>query len=364
MRLDPSRFIGRVHQRDVALCVLRNDHIELAVCNHGARILQLLVPDRAGVVRDVVLGHDSLAQLLAGMPSMGAFIGRYANRLAGAGFVIDGTRHPVPANDGPHCLHGGPAGSRHQVFDVLAHQAQRLCLGWTFRSSEDGFPGDVDLEVSYRLEGSAVVIDYRATVREAATPLSFTCHPFFNLEGEQSASALDHALQIEADRFVPVGADRIPLGRLEPVTGTAFDFRAPRTVREALAQDHPQLRLGPVPGFDHTLVTSLSDGLAPSTVRRQARLAAPHSGIVMEVWSDAPALQLYTCAPMDGSLPRHAGKHGRIHGRDAAVCLEPQRLPDAPNQPAFGPCVVMPGQTLPGRIEYRFGVQDRVGAAR
>mgnify|MGYP003347119922 FL=1 len=110
MRLDPSRFIGRVRQRDVALCVLRNDYIELAVCNHGARILQLLVPDRAGVVRDVVLGHDSLAQLLAGMPSMGAFIGRYANRLAGAGFVIDGTRHPVPTNDGPHCLHGGPAG--------------------------------------------------------------------------------------------------------------------------------------------------------------------------------------------------------------------------------------------------------------
>ena len=125
MRLDPARFAGDIDGRAVELIVLRNEAIELAVCNHGARILQLIVPDRRGRAIDVVLGHDSLEQMLAGMPSMGAFIGRYANRIANARFTLDGRQHLLPANDGPHCVHGGPGGSRHQVFEVLERVPQR-----------------------------------------------------------------------------------------------------------------------------------------------------------------------------------------------------------------------------------------------
>ncbi|MEI7786492.1 MAG: aldose epimerase family protein [Betaproteobacteria bacterium] len=350
-RLDPDRFSGEISGLEVGLYTLRSPQIEASWCNHGARLLQLIVPDREGRLRDVVLGHDSLAQVQAGMASMGAFIGRFANRIAQARYACEGQTHALPANDGPHCLHGGPQGSRHQVFEVLASDSQGLSLGWTF--ADDGFPGQVALQVHHRLEGATLMLDYSAEVSGAATPLNFTSHPFFNLDGDASPSALGHELQIDAEHFVPVGPDRIPLGHYEPVAGTAFDFRRPRRVGQALTQGHAQLGLGPVPGYDHAFVTAPAGGL-----QRQARLRSPASGIVMEVWSDAPGLQLFSSAAMDGSLPRHAGKHGRVHGRGAGLCLEPQHLPDAPNQPLWGPCIYQPGQILRGQIQYRFSVDD------
>ena len=353
MRLDPARFAGLMGGRAVELIVLRNQAMELAVCTHGARILQLIVPDRHGRAIDVVLGHDSLEQLLAGMPSMGAFIGRYANRIANARFVLDGQTHRLPANDGPHCVHGGPGGSRHQVFEVLERRSDALELRLGLSSAQDGFPGDVELGLRYALEGSTLLIAYRAAVSGAATPLSLTSHPFFDLDGGASADILDHQLQIDADAYVPIGADRIPVGHFEPVAHTAFDFRRPRSLRSALAQGHPQLGAGPVLGFDHAFCTPGPLGV----LRRQARLQGAHSGVALEVWSDAPALQLYSSAPMDGSLPRHAGKAGRIYRSSAGVCLEPEQLPDAPNQSGFGHCIVRPGQMFCGRIEYRLSRQ-------
>lgn len=349
MRLDPARFAGRLDGRAVGLIVLRNESMELAVCNHGARILQLIVPDRHGRAIDVVLGHDSLAQMLAGMPSMGAFIGRYANRIAHARFALDGRLHLLRANDGPHCVHGGPAGSRHQVFEVLSQRSDGLDLCLRLCSVQDGFPGDVDLQLRYQLEGPALVITFSAIVSGDATPLSLTSHPFFDLDGGACSDVLDHELQLDAQTFVPVGADRIPLGHFEPVAATAFDFSRPRRLRSALAQGHPQLNLGASPGFDHAFCTPGPRGV----LRRQARMQAARSGVGLEVWSDAPALQLYTSAPMDGSLPRHAGKGGRVYRSSAGVCLEPQQLPDAPNQVGFGDCIVRPGQVSTGRIEYR-----------
>ena len=353
MRLDPARFAGDIDGRAVELIVLRNEAIELAVCNHGARILQLIVPDRRGRAIDVVLGHDSLEQMLAGMPSMGAFIGRYANRIANARFMLDGRQHLLPANDGPHCVHGGPGGSRHQVFEVLERRRDALELRLHLCSAQDGFPGDVELQLRYALEGSTLAISYRAAVSGAATPLSLTSHPFFDLDGGAESSILDHELQIESEAFVPIGADRIALGHFEPVADTAFDFRRLRSLRSALAQGHPQLGTGAVPGFDHAFYTPGP----PGVLRRQARLQGASSGVALEVWSDAPSLQLYSSAPMDGSLPRHAGKAGRIYRSSAGVCLEPEQLPDAPNQPAFGDCIVRPGQVLAGRIEYRLSRQ-------
>ena len=348
--LHRDAFVGQVGGRAVSLYVLRSPQMQAAFCNHGARLLQLVVPDRWGEPRDVVLGHDSLAQLLAGMPSMGAFIGRYANRIGRGHLLIGRRRYSLPANDGPNCLHGGPGGSRHQVFSVLAHDDEHLRLGWRFCTDNDGFPGEVDLELEYRLLGSALQVSYNAEVRADATPLSLTFHPFFNLEGASSASALDHCLQILADRFVPVDAGRLPLGSFEQVAGSAFDFRQARSVREALAQGHAQLSLGAVTGFDHAFSTPGE----PGRMRRQARLHAPVSGIAMELWSDAPCLQFYSGANLDGQLPRHAGKDGQIYRSGAALCLEPQQFPDAPNQPHFPACIYPPGAQVRGQIQYRF----------
>ena len=351
MRLDPSRFAGQVQGREVGLYVIEGEDLAVGICNHGARILQILTPDRYGRVQDVVLGHDSLPQLLAGMASMGAFIGRYANRIGHARFAQGDRSWQLPANDGPHCLHGGPGGSRHQVFELLRHAPDHLSLGWTFREADDGFPGEVALQVDYRIAERTLWIDYAAQVQGAATPLNFTSHAFFNLEGAPSEQALDHRLQIHAEQMLPVGSDRIPTGEMRPVAGTAFDFRQPRSLASALAQGDAQLLLGVRPGFDHCFVD------ARPGFRWQARLAGPGSGIAMDVGSDAPGLQLFSAAGFDGSLPRHAGKQGRIHGCSAAVCLEPQGLPDAPNQPGFPKVVYPPGQTLHGRMAYRFSTE-------
>jgi len=357
--LNPDAFTGQVDGREVSLHILRSGPLQAAICNHGARLLQLAVPDRFGQARDIVLGYDSLGQLLSGLPSMGAFIGRYANRIGRGHLHLDGRRHQLPINEGPHCLHGGPGGSRHQVFSVLDSQENRLRLGWRFGTDSDGFPGEVDVELEYMLDDCSLTASYTASVHREATPLSLTCHPFFNLEGTQAPSALDHSLQILANAFVPIDQSRIPLGHREPVAGTAFDFRQSRWLRGALEQDHMQLRLGSSPGFDHAFSTPGEPGL----VKLQARLFAPGSGIMMEVWSDAPCLQFYSSAALDGQLPRHAGKHGQVYRSGAALCLEPQQYPDAPNQPLFPSCIVYPGERLQGRIEYRFSAGDHATPA-
>jgi aldose 1-epimerase len=348
--LKPEHFRGEDKGRPIGLYTLRSSVLEASWCNHGARLLQLIVPDRHGRPRDVVLGYDSLAQLCAGLPSMGAFIGRVANRIQNASFTHQQQVCRLPANDGTHCLHGGPGGSRYQVFDVLHHDAGHLVMAWTFRQADDGFPGHVQLRVDMRIRHEILTIDYVALVQDAPTPLNFTYHPFFNLDGESSSSVLDHHLQIFAERFVPVDSQRIPLGQLVPVSGTAFDFRASRTIRDALRSGDPQVLIGQHPDVDHAFVTPSTEGV----IQHQARLYSPNSGIWMDVWSDAPALQVYSCGGMDGTLPQYAGKHGAIYRRHAAVCLEPQRLPDAPNQIGFGKCVWVPGNIMRGRIEYRF----------
>ena len=319
-------------------------------CNHGARLLQLWVPDQNGLWRDVVLGFDDVHDMLLGMPSMGAFVGRYANRIAHSVFPHHGRPWTLPANDGPHCLHGGPGGSRHQVFDVVAESAQSLTLAWTFESKVDGFPGDVDLQLSIELDGPRLIMSHVALVRGDATPLSFTAHPFFNLNGDSDQPIDDHLLQIHATQFVPVDAQRIPWGQLQSVTGTPFDFQRPISIGQALNSPHPQLSLGSRPGFDHAWFT----GQAGPDLKCQAALFSPSSGIRLEVWSDAPSLQFYSGMAMDGSLPRHVGKHGKVHRAQSGLCLEPQQLPDAPNHPEWGPVTHPPGTQVQGRIEYRF----------
>lgn len=351
--LDPARFEGIVKGRQVRLCRLESPGgLRAAVCNHGARLLQLVVPDRDGGWRDVVLGHDSLAQLLEGMPSMGAFVGRFANRIARARMTLDGQDWQLPANDGENCLHGGPEGSRYQVFDVISQAADQVVMRWTFRQAEDGFPGDAELTVAYRLRDSGVLeIHWEARALDRYTVLNVTSHPFFNLEGAQAGDARGHHITIDAARYLPVDAQRIPTGEMAPVAGTAFDLRDGPTLAQALA------RLPAGTGFDHCYVMDAPvDATDSLPMRRMARAQAPGSGIVMEVWADAPGLQFFSASGFDGSLPRHAGKDGRVYQREAGFCLEPQGLPDAPNQPGFPDATMRPGEPRRGRIKYRFSV--------
>ncbi len=350
--LEPARFAGQAAGRAVGLYPLGTPGgLQAAVCNHGARLLQLVVPGRGGMRHDVVLGYDHLQQMLQGMPSMGAFIGRYANRIAHARFTLDGRRWELPANEGLHCLHGGPAGSRHQVFEVQSHTPQRLVLAWTFHSTQDGFPGDLALRVIYALPApGTLAIEWQAQALDQAGVANFTAHPFFNLEGDQAAHARGHHLTINATHYLPVDAHKIPSGEIAPVDGTPLDLRTGATLAQALD------RLPAGQGFDSCYVFP---GKGPArTLRPMARVHAPGSGVVMDVWGDAPGLQFFTASSFDGSWPRHAGKGGRRYGPEAGLCLEPQGLPDAPNQPGFPSTVIRPGQAAGGRIEYRFSVAE------
>ncbi|HZY18104.1 MAG TPA: aldose epimerase family protein [Ramlibacter sp.] len=358
--LDPAAFAGPGQGRPIRLLMLQSPGgLRAAVCTHGARLLQLVVPGRGGDWHDVVLGHDSLAQLRAGLPSMGAIVGRYANRIAHARFVLDGRTWTLPPNDGPHCLHGGPAGSRHQVFEVLSQSAEHALLRWTFHPEEDGFPGTLRLDVSYRLrDPGELAIGWRAQALDAPTVLNVTAHPYFNLEGQSSPHARGHCIAIACDHVLPVDPGRIPTGELLPVDGTPWDLREGPDLASALARlarGAPDTR-----GFDHCWVATLQP--RPGVLRRLARAVAPATGIVLEAWSDAPGLQFFTASGLDGSAPRHCGKGGRRYGPEAGFCLEPQQLPDAPNQPAFPPTRLEAGEQRQGEIAYRFSVEGPAAA--
>ena len=347
--LDPARFRATVGGQTVALYTLRNRHgMAAAITNHGARIEQLLAPDRDGRLGDVVLGHDSIEQVLAGQASMGAFIARFAGRIAQGRFALDGQAHQLSRNDGPHHLHGGTNGSRFRVFEARQTCASSVEMALVFADGEDGYPGTLSLRVRYCVtDDNALVIDYAGLAADRPTIANFTSHAFFNLSGEGGSSILDHVLTVHADRFLEVDAAAIPTGRIDRVVGTPLDFRRPTPIGARI--DHAHEQLMKVGGYDHTLVLRAGEPGEPGAPRHAATLHHPGSGRVMAVWSTEPALQLYSGNHLQG-----IGKGGAVYRPRTGVCLEPQGYPDAPNHPHFPSAVLRPGQWRRGRIVYRF----------
>ncbi|HZP77343.1 MAG TPA: aldose epimerase family protein [Pseudolabrys sp.] len=348
--LDPCRFVGEVDGKPVALYTIANDRgMAVRLVNLGCKIEQIVVPDRQGRLGDVVLGYDSLDALRAGQTSMGAFIGRYANRIANGRFTLDGKAYELNRNSGPNTLHGGAKGSRFVVFDAEPLGSSSVRMQYTFKDGEENFPGNLETAVTYTVtEENALELSWHAAT-DRRTVASFTDHSFFNLAG--GGSVLDHVLSINAERFTPVNENSIPTGELRPVAGTPFDFRTPMAIGARIGADDPQLKLGN--GYDHNFVL---DKRSAGELCFAARLADPTSGRVLEVWTTEPGLQLYSGNNLAGEVPRDVGKGGRVYRSRDAVCLEAQRLPDSPNQPGFPPCVVDPGTPFTGKIVYRFSV--------
>ncbi len=344
-RLDPSRFFGEVGGEPVALFRLRHaSGMEVAVCNLGAKVLQILVPDRDGDLGDVALGYDSLAALQAGAPSMGAFIGRYAGRIAQARYTLDGTAYALDANAGPHAIHGGPNGSRHRVFSAHQDTPASLTLRLRFEPSVDGHPGILDLTLSYRItEGPTLVVEHAAVAvcnASPASPASFTPHIFFNLDGPGEHLVDGHRLRVFADRLLTADADNVATGERTPLDGHALDLRQPR-------------RLGDLPDIDHAYEPGAStDG----DLRPVAHVHSPVSGRTLDVWTTEPVLQVYTAGALGSGPVPDIGKHGVVHRPRAGLCLEPQQYPNAMNCPAFPLMRVAVGQPYRARTEYRFQV--------
>lgn len=346
--LDPARFYGEIGGESVALYILRNSRGMVAcITNYGAKIEQLLVPGHDGQLTDVVLGYDSLEAAVGGSASMGAFIGRYAGRIGNASFTLGGVTHRLKANNGPHCLHGGVRGSRFRVFRAVQRNDSSVEMSCLFEDGEEGFPGALMLRLRYSLTcANELVLDYEATAQDKPTVASFTTHAFFNLNGESAdgpqRDARSHEVMIAADQYFAATGDLVATGELLAVAGTVFDFRQPVLLDE-------RMRGGD--GYDSCYLINREAGAAPALA---ARVRAPESGRVMEVWSTEPAMQFYTGLQPGEPLVGGPGKSGRVYLQQQSLCLEPQGYPNAPNCPGFPSAVHLPGDSRRGKTLYRF----------
>ena len=325
--------------------------MRLDVLDYGAIVQALHVPDRHGRLVDVVLGYDDLSSYEHDPFYLGAAIGRYASRIRGATFVLEGKRCQLSTNDGPHHLHGGVRGFgkvRWRARPFEGTEMVGVTLEYTSGDGEEGYPGNLDVHITYGVSGSNVfTVEYRAT-SDRPTPVNLTQHSYFNLAGEGSGDVLGHELMIDADSFTQIDASLLPTGTVASVTGTPLDFRLTKQIGADLGADHEQLRVAR--GYDHNFVLNR----ASAAVSPAARVFDPASGLEMEVFTTEPGIQLYSGNFLDTVRP---GKRGHRYDRHAGFCLETQHFPDSPNQPAFPSTILCPGDELRSRTEFRFSAQ-------
>jgi aldose 1-epimerase len=334
------------------LFTLANDRgFRVDITDFGGAIVRVFAPDRAGRLDDVVLGFDSVAGYAEHTSYFGALIGRYGNRIAHGRFTLDGVNYSLAQNNRPGgipChLHGGVRGFDKVVWSAepaATKDGPALRLRYRSRDGEEGYPGNLEVEVVYTVTAdNALRIAYAAKA-DRATPVNLTNHSYFNLAGAGQPSVLEHRVTLAASHFTPVNAGMIPTGEIARVDGTPFDFRTPHAIGERIGRDDEQLRHGS--GYDHNFVLD-GKGLRPA-----ATVFEPASGRTLEVLTTEPGVQFYTGNFLDGSL---IGKHGHRYARGSGLCLETQHFPDSPNQPQFPSTILRPGQMLQSQTIFRFG---------
>jgi aldose 1-epimerase len=334
-----------------AITLSNGPRIQVRVLTLGGIVQALHAPDRDGKLEDIVLGYDSLADYLADTRYFGAIVGRYANRIAGARFTLDGTTIELPANEGPNQLHGGPDGFHRAVWTAEPFESDgtvgvRLAL--TSPNGDSGFPGTLHVAVTYTLaDTNELFVDFAAAT-DRATPLNLTQHSYFNLAGHDRGDVLGHELMVAASRYTPVDAQLIPTGELRDVSGTPFDFRHSTPIGSRIHDADDQLRIGH--GYDHNFVLDRAPNSAASLA---ARLCEPTSGRVLEVSTTEPGLQVYSGNGLDD---RAVGKEWRVYGKYGGIALETQHFPDSPNHPDFPSTILRPGAELRSRTIFKFSV--------
>jgi len=316
----------------------------------GGSLMKLYIPDRNGVKDDVLICYDTVEGILEGGGYMGRLIGRYANRIGNASFELDGQTYHVGANENGNMLHGGHSGFDRKVWADQVN-GDALELSMVSPDGEEGFPGTMQVKVTYTFSDEDVLgLKYEA-VCDKNTVINLSNHAYFNLEGSQSVSNLDHVFQIDGD-YITALADKksIPTGELMPVDGTPFDLREPHSIRECLEKMDTCQQMIYGNGFDHNYALNHADG----TLRYAVRAYAPKTGRVVEVWTDQPGVQMYGGNFLgDDEI---IGKFGKRYAFRQAFCLETQHFPDSPNHPHFPSTVLKAGEKYETRTEYRFSV--------
>lgn len=320
--------------------------VSAEVLTYGGILHALRVPDRAGRQASVVLSLPDVDAYATRSPYFGALVGRYANRIAGGRFRLDGREHRLPVNDRGHTLHGGPDGFHRRLWRAEPLPgAVRLSL--VSPDGDMGFPGTLAMTATYGLGADGTLSVQFEARTDRPTVVNPTNHAYFNLAGAGSGGILRHVLRIDADRYLPVTSGSIPRGPAADVAGTPFDFTAARPVGAGIDAPDPQVEAAD--GYDHCFV--LRPAPHPGALRTAAVLHDPDSGRTMEVRTTEPGLQLYTANQLDGSL---SGGRGAAYGRHCGVCLETQHLPDSPNRPEYPSTVLRPGEVLRSRTEFAF----------
>lgn len=343
---------GTVNGVPVNLYTLTNSKgMQVSITNYGGIIVSLLVPDRNGKLGDVVLGYDQVEEYVKASPYFGAIVGRYGNRIANGRFTLNGKEYALAQNNNGNHLHGGLKG-----FDKAIWKAEELGtklgpglkLTYLSKDGEEGYPGNLEVTVTYVLLGDSLEINYLATT-DKPTPVNLTNHSYFNLAGQGNGDILGHELTLFADRFTPVDKGLIPTGELRPVDGTPFDFRQPTAIGKRIHQADQQLQFGG--GYDHNFVLN----------RRQegdaclaARVVEPTSGRIMEVLTTEPGIQFYCGNFLDGS---NVGKGNKPYCYRYGFCLETQHFPDSPNKPSFPTTILQPGKEYRTVTMFRFSAK-------
>ena len=329
---------------------LRNSNgLEVEVISYGGIITSLRVPDREGNLADVTLGFDSLEDYQHRSPYFGAIVGRFGNRIAQGRFKLGDKTYSLATNNGPNHLHGGICGFDKVFWKIREFsdgESNGLVLNYVSKDGEEGYPGRLEMEVTYLLdELNDLTIIYQATT-DKATHLNPTQHTYFNLAGHHSGSVLDHEIFINADFYTPTDDQSIPSGEIRPVDDSPFDLRRPRIIGEALESDDAQLKLAT--GYDHNFVLSkLPYDLSHAATVRHAR-----SGRMLKVFTTEPGVQFYTGNYLTGVQ----GKDGAVYQRQFGFCLETQHFPDSPNKAMFPSTLLSPGQEFFSQTVYRFDV--------
>lgn len=330
--------------RPATLYTLDDGQLRIRITDFGGRIVSLEAPDKNGKHDHVVLGFDSAAAYAKAKGSFGALLGRTANRIAGGAFELDGHRYTLSRNEGTSTLHGGAVGFDKVLWRAVESSPTRLALHHLSPDGDQGFPGELSVTATYRLDGGTLWLTFEARATKP-TPVSLSAHPYFNLSGPEAPDVLDHEATINAGAYLPTDAAQIPTGELRAVGGTPLDFRSAMRIGARIRAPDPQLLFGK--GYDHYFVLDTSPESAPVLA---ARLREPRSGRTLEILTTQPGLQFYTGNNLNGSV---AGRGG-AYRQSAGLAFEPQGFPDAVNHPDFPSTILRPGDTYRQSIGYRF----------
>lgn len=355
--LDPAAFDTTINQKPVKLYTLKNaSGMEVCITNFGGRVVSLVVPDKNGKSTDVVLGYDNIAQYAdtVNSPSdFGSAVGRYANRINKGKLTVNGKEIQLPTNNFGHCLHGGPSGWMYQVYDASQPNDSTLLLNITSPDGDNGFPGTVKATTTYKLlANNTLDITFEATT-DKETVVNMTNHSYFNLNGDPSREGMNMVLYVNADNYTPADSTYMTTGEIKPVEGTPMDFRKPHAISETIG-DTTFNQIKYASGYDHNwCLNTYKDGKGDDTAVA-ASLYSPETGILLEMFTNEPGVQVYTGNFQGTGV---SCKHGIKYPKHVSVCLESQKYPDSPNKKGWPSPYLKPGEKYYSHVAYKFSIK-------